>query len=141
MNFFHLTVTQIKIFTTNTCFFIFVEKCRYGFPRFPTPTTTILDPFPEEEKNSERKKKADFYLDKVKEHLESYRKELRNYFLQKRRGEIEGGDFISNFDDFPTMLRKLNISESDYYDCMRANISMTTIFYRREPNAIEVFVE
>lgn len=92
------------------------QKCRFGFPKPPLPTTIILHPLP-----------ADFDRQELKDAEELFRK------IQDKLNKL--GRAHKEDDDFNTFLEELDTNESKYIWAIRTSIKRSTVFLKRSTNA------
>ena len=93
--------------------------CRFHVPWFPIDKTSILEPLRDDEFD-------ETCLENIKNNYEHVRTELAKMY--KDPPEM-------TFDEF---LTKINLSKDDYYTVLRYSIAKSTVFIKREVNAIRV---
>ncbi|XP_035710253.1 uncharacterized protein LOC110853120 [Folsomia candida] len=92
------------------------QKCRFGFPKPPLPTTMILHPFPSDWNPQEIKNAEELYA-KIQEKL-------------NQLGRVYKEDI-----DFNKFLVELNTDYSSYKMAIRSSIKRPTVFLKRSTNS------
>ena len=91
-------------------------QCRFGFPKPPMPSTCVLEPIMEAEEQAREQYKKNYKI--IQEHLK----------------EMAMGKEM-NFQEF---LVEVGMTYDDYISAIRSSLNNTTIFLKRNPNAIRV---
>nr|XP_029725295.1 uncharacterized protein LOC115265171 [Aedes albopictus] len=91
--------------------------CRFNFPKFVMPRTTILEPLSKEERTTE-----------VKSNLEKIKNLMEQFYVSKER-------IVKSFDE---VLEHLQMSEETYFTALRSSINKLTIFYRRRSCEVDI---